>query len=134
VKQVAVRNGRLQGICTSGPNGYFADFFGGSLGISRAAHRKGYRTRHYDLRYGDKGDLSKPSVYLLLIRDIRLGRVIGACLAPPCGTFSIAHDRSNQVRSNGQPWGLPSLSDVLQAKVNQANILMKAAMKIVEFY
>ena len=85
---------------------YLADIFGGNCGVSRAAASRGYATKVWDSKFGASHDLTRKCVSSKLLSDIRCGRVVGACIAPPCGTFSLAHDRACQIRSSEQPWGL----------------------------
>ena len=51
-------------------------------------------------------------------------------LGPPCTSFSIARDRTLQIRSKDQPYGLPGLSPEMQKVVDTGNTTALAAAKI----
>ncbi len=51
-------------------------------------------------------------------------------LGPPCASFSIARDRTLQIRSKDQPYGLPGLSPEMQKVVDTGNTTALAAAKI----
>ena len=51
-------------------------------------------------------------------------------LGPPCTSFSIARDRTLQIRSKDLPYGLPDLSSEMQRVVDTGNATALAAEKI----
>ena len=84
---------------------YYADLFSGTGGVGRAVARAGFVGRCWERADGRSGDLGDPQTLARLLRDIRDGKVLGASLSPPCGSFSIARDRTMKVRSRRCPWG-----------------------------
>eukprot|EP00959_Pyramimonas_sp_CCMP1952_P035651 746543-Pyramimonas_sp.AAC.1 len=55
--------------------------------------------------HGEHGDLTSARVLKALLSDVRRGRCLGAMIAPPCSSFSIARIRAAPIRSASRPWG-----------------------------
>ncbi|CAK0880972.1 unnamed protein product, partial [Prorocentrum cordatum] len=88
---------------------YLGDLFAGCRAVSRAAEAEGFRARSWDVIYdAEWQDLLSPAVLRAIKSDARAGRLVAAAMAPPCQTFSLAHDRSRPVRSREKPWGFPA--------------------------
>jgi hypothetical protein len=78
---------------------YFAGFFSGRGGVAVAARRLAFPAREFELRRGPQSDFTNPKVIRSLFADARIGKVLGAMLAPLCGTFSVARDRTSVIRN-----------------------------------
>lgn len=115
------------------PGKYVADLFAGKGGVAHQCRRLGYKAKEWELERGIQYDLTSKKVRKRLISDIKRGRVLGAMLAPPCTTFSIARDRTKVIRSRDYPWGLPGslLTDVERQKVEEGNRCFEAAFQII---
>ena len=108
---------------------YLADFFSGSGRLSRAARKAGFTTREFDINNCPPADLTSPGLLSLIRRDIMNERVVAAMLGPPCTSFSIARDRTLQIRSKDWPYGLPGLSPDMKRVVEDGNATALAAAK-----
>ena len=83
---------------------YFADLFCGGGIVARQAHSMGVNAREWNGSVPES-DLLRSCV-LRRLRDVIVkGKLIGACLAPPCGSFSVAVSRKVKLRSIEEPWG-----------------------------
>ena len=111
---------------------YLADLFGGSGIVSRQCRMLGVQSREWSGQCA-AGDLLKGGVQRRLREDIMKGKVVAACLAPPCGTFSVAVSRSCRLRSKEEPWGLAGLEDRLEEKVKHGNDLLRTAIRIMKW-
>ena len=78
---------------------YFADLFAGTGGVGRAAANR-YRvpSQIFDINQGIQFDLTDRKVLRKLERDALKGRIVGAMLATPCTSWSIARNRTNVIR------------------------------------
>ena len=115
------------------PGKYIADLFAGKGGVAHQCRRLGYKAKEWELERGIQYDLTSRKVRRRLISDIKRGRVLGAMLAPPCTTFSIARNRTKVIRSRDYPWGLPGscLTEVERQKVEEGNRCFEAAFQII---
>lgn len=115
------------------PGKYIADLFAGKGGVAHQCRRLGYKAKEWELERGIQYDLTSRKVRRRLISDIKRGRVLGAMLAPPCTTFSIARNRTKVIRSRDYPWGLPGscLTEVERQKVEEGNCCFEAAFQII---
>ena len=113
--------------------GYFADFFAGSGGVSRAVRKLGFTSREWELLHGENHDLTKPSVLRKIHSDIKHGKILAAMFGPPCLTFSPARDRTSVIRNKQFPWGLPQLSQRDAEKVAVGNACFRSAFKIIRW-
>ena len=87
-----------------GKGQYLADLFAGCRAVSRAAEAQGFRARSWGVIYdAEWQDLLSPAVLRAIKADARDGRLVAAVMAPPCQTFSLAHDRSRPARSREMP-------------------------------
>ena len=114
-------------------DGYFADFFSGVGGVSRAIRTLGFRTREWELNSGGHCDLTDRSVLMKIREDIFALLILGAMLAPPCSSFSPARDRTMVVRNRQYPWGLPELPDHELLKVRIGNQCFESALRIIKW-
>ena len=114
---------------------YVADFFAGVGGVAKACRQLGYRTKEWEITRGKSFDLTKNSVLRQIRQDIQNLLLLGAMLAPPCSSFSVARDRTAVIRSRMYPWGLPAcqLSEKDQERVALGNQCFKAALKIISW-
>ena len=110
-----------------GENLYFAEFFAGEGGLTKAMQGKGVRCREADeLANGgtDFTDLGQIELVKAELRDERTeGASLALHLAPACNTFSHARDRSaaTQLRSSAYPEGLPDLDADQRRLVEEAS-------------
>ena len=113
---------------------YFLDLFSGKGGVSAAWRRLGFRSFEFELQHGPASDLTSRSVLGRVLQSIRKGEVLGAMLAPPCSSFSVARDRTVVIRTAEAPWGLPShfLSAKDQVRVATGNRCMRSALRILK--
>lgn len=59
--------------------------------------------------------------------------MVGASLAPPCTSFSIANNSSCPIRNKKHPRGFPGIPYDKQLKVDAGNALLDVAIRIVEW-
>ena len=82
-------------------------------------------------------DLLSPEGERLLWQYLANPRVIGAWLAPPCGTASKAREIANggppPLRSDVEPDGLKDLSRANQERIDKANALYALTTRIINF-
>ena len=88
----------------------------------------GLPSRSFDVARGPHEDLTQPSVLLTLRREILGNKVLGAFLSPPCRTWGPSGNRTVQVRSSMEPWGLKTLvpGSAAHARVVEGNRVMRA--------
>ena len=112
---------------------YFLDLFSGRGGVSRSFRKLGFRSYEYDTDHGPEFDLTERSVLRRIARNIARGEVLGAMLAPPCSSFSVARDRTSLIRTARFPWGLPRrfLSPADQEKVRLGNACARSALQVI---
>jgi hypothetical protein len=113
---------------TSPPDAlYFAEFFAGEGGLTKAMRRRGVVCRGADELASGGTDFSKADQVSALNEELRERRTDGATLAlhyaPTCATMSRARDRSSltQLRSTEHPEGLPDLDADRSRLVEEAN-------------
>ena len=111
--------------------GIFLDSFSGSGGVARAVRLEGFKAVEWDRKFGEAFDLTKKKHVRRIKQMIRDGEVIGACLAPPCASFSIARDRTLMIRDKSHPWGLPDLPAHEQLKVSEGNACLHATFQVI---
>ena len=114
---------------------YVADFFAGVGGVAKACRRLGFAAKEWEISRGSQFDLTSRGVQKKIKKDINARLVIAAMLAPPCGTFSVARDRTTVIRSKDFPWGLPAdlLSPKDYVKVQTGNSCFQAALRIIHW-
>ena len=84
-----------------------------------------------------KIDLTEPSQLSILRSLIATGSVVASHIAPPCGTCSRAREivmpgGPVPLRSEACPLGLPDLSEVNEARVQQANRVYDAIFLLID--
>jgi hypothetical protein len=107
---------------------YFAEFFAGQGGLTKAMLRKGIRCREAD-EVETKGgiDFRQCKEVAKLKVELRDRRTEGATFlrhfAPPCSTFSRARDRAavTRLRSTESPEGSTDLDAYQRSQVTEAN-------------
>jgi hypothetical protein len=124
------RDGSARLVSVIGGQQYVADLFSGIGGVARHCRRLGAVCREFDIVHGSHGDLLNPLVLKRLKYDIRHSICVGVMLAPPCTSFSVAQDRTLQVRNEIYPWGFRTLPPTELEKVFQANRLAVVVIKI----
>ena len=115
------------------PGQYFLDLFAGKGGVSSSLRSLGFRSFEFELERGTQYDLTDKQVLKRLNRAFCRKEVLGAMLATPCTTFSVARDRTEVLRSREHPWGLPPqlLSEADRKKVSDGNACAQATLKII---
>ena len=116
---------------------YIADLFCGEAGVGRAVADLGCPARLWDTRIGEWLDLTSPTVQRQLERDVKAGLVLGACLAVPCTSFSVARMRTCITRSAREPWGLRDKSKFSardHESVKLGNRTLRAALKLIRLF
>ena len=114
---------------------WFAEFFAGTAVLSQAIRAAGIPTRQPDdlasggTDFGDPKAVARLRLELQRVHDS--GVPLFLHLAPPCGTFSRARDRSltTKLRSVRHPQGLQSS----QPEVQEANRIAKATLAFAEW-
>jgi site-specific DNA-cytosine methylase len=104
--------------------------FSGVGGVAKHCRRLGAACKEFDIVHGAHGDLLNPIVLKRLKYDIRHSICVAVMMGPPCTNFSIARDRTLQVRSKLQPWGFRTLPPNELDKVFQANKLAVVVINI----
>lgn len=114
---------------------YVADFFAGVGGVAKAARALGYAAKEWEIGRGSQFDLTKSSVLQKIRSDAQKFLVLGAMLAPPCSSFSVARDRTAVLRTKEFPWGLPKhmLSPLDQLQVDAGNRCFRSAIRIIHW-
>ena len=86
--------------------------------------------------HGAQSNLCQKAVRCQLNQDCSRNLVIGAMLAPPCGSSSVARDRTAVMRTKSFPWGLPPhlLSDTDCEKVAVGNRCFRAAIDLIRTF
>ena len=110
---------------------YVADFFSGVGGVARAVRRMGFQAREWERLHGEKFDLTRPSVLRHIEQDATRGKLLGAMLAPPCGSFSAINRFS--MRTRDDPWASRVQHDTpyMVESVRVGNACMRAALRII---
>ena len=94
--------------------------------------RRGYSTKWYDSKLGCDGDLALSCNIPGIMRMCRESRVAAVMLAPPCTTFPMARDRTEQIRSHKYPNGVPWwLNDKGRLDLNSANEFMSGVYRLI---
>jgi hypothetical protein len=134
------------------PAPFLLELFCGTAGVCAQFRLQGGRAlgvdhhlkRHKLKAAAVKLDLTQPWVQQLITRQIKLGRISGVQLGPPCGTASKARcipvkrkllrkgaPNPKPLRSSRYPLGFPWLRGVNRAKVLAANCLYKFSAELV---
>ena len=114
--------------------GYFADVFAGLCPVGRRLLLQGADVRIWELGLGAAGNICDVKNLKALLHDIRLDKVRGVMLQPPCDTMSAIRniDRRGPLRTHERPWGAAWVDDDsrLLPKVIAGNACARAAAKI----
>lgn len=95
--------------------------------------RRGCKVHIIDIIHGPQHDLTRRRIQRALIRNLHRRKVVGAVLATPCQSFSIAR-RGPPPTARGPPpplrsreclWGLPHLNEKDQERVRIGNSLAR---------
>ena len=111
------------------PGQYIADLFAGTGGVRRAARADGWPCRSWEIADGKEGDLLNRGVRRRLRRDIRGGLVLGAVLAPPCGSLSLAFAAKARWRDD-RGHQLPNLHAEARRKCDHGDACLRAAVDL----
>ena len=82
---------------------YFLDLFAGKGGVSTHLRKRGFRSFEFEIERGIQYDLTDPKVLRKLHLAFCSNEVLGAMLAIPCTTFSVARDRTAVIRNKVFP-------------------------------
>ena len=118
------------------PGSHVSDIFSGKGGVSKPVRELGFSSHKWELMHGAQSDLCQKAVRCQLNQDCSQNLVIGAMLAPPCGSSSVARDRTAVMRTKSFPWGLPPylLSDTDCEKVAVGNRCFRAAIDLIRTF
>ena len=98
--------------------------------MSRQHRAAGFSTREWECLRGDAEDLVRPCVQRLVRQDIAAGRLLGAFLAPPCGSWSSINRSVHRPCSD--LWGsLEQPSAAATKSVRRGNACARAALKLI---
>ena len=88
------QRGKLRPLRWSPPGCCFADLFAGGREVARAAQAQGFTGQAWNTTFDARRlNLCRSAIRARLKRDIRLGKVLAVCLAPPCGTTLMRDQR-----------------------------------------
>ena len=95
----------------------------------------GVAARTWDVADNERGDLTQRSVLAKLRGEVLQGRIAGAMLAPPCGSFGPAGNRRKPLRTAARPWGRAAaeLTEHEQQRVKTGNATAKASLEILSW-
>ena len=82
----------------------FLDLFAGTGGVTKALRRLGFKSLIWDTLHGPQFNLGAPGVEKALKNFLKSGRAKGVCFATPCTSFSLARNRTNNIRNWRFPW------------------------------
>ena len=108
---------------------YIADLFAGTGGVRRAARADGWPCRSWEIADGKEGDLLNRRVRRQLRRDTRSGLVLGAALAPPCGSLSLAFAAKARWRDD-RGHQLPNLHAEARRKCDHGDACLRVAVEL----
>ena len=113
----------------------FLYLFGGTGGVTKALRRLGFKSLIWDTQHGPQFNLGAPGVEKSLRNCLKSGRVKGVCFATPCTSFSLARNRTNDIRSELFPWGNPTPRHPIiehdRESLRVGNQLMKLTIRLV---
>ena len=116
--------------------GVFLDIFGGVGGVAKSASALGAHAEVWDTSFGDEYDLTRPRVLRRLLHRIRKGNILGAAIAMPCKSFSLARARRGAIRTKLWPWGIPEMLESGDGRdfddFIEGNFVLKATIKIIQ--
>ena len=82
--------------------------------------------------------MTDPKVLRKLERDALKGRIVAAMLATPCTSWSVARNRTNVIRSRGEPWGVQFPKKPLSVKdaesLRLGNKTMRSTLKLLRLF
>ena len=87
----------------------------------------------WNLRYGERHDVTHPVNLRHLLRDIANGEILSCVMSVPSTSWNVARDCSRPLRSSAQPWGIEksrvsmSLSDL--TSLDTGNRIMRTVIK-----
>ena len=111
---------------------YVAELFAGSGRVAAAVRRQGVVARTWEIHDDpDRQDLTLPAVRRRILTDATQRRLVSAMIAPPCSSWGTASFRTEVLRSREDPWGLASLTQPAQMRVNMGNEQMRAAIALI---
>ena len=100
--------------------------------VGRAAQRLGVRAAFWNLRCGERYDVTHPANFRLLLRDIEDGGILGCMISVPSTGWNVARCCDRPLRSSAQPWGIQksrvSMSFTDLACPDTGNRIMRTAM------
>ena len=116
--------------------GVFLDIFGGVGGVAKSASALGAHAEVWDTSFGNEYDLARPRVLRRLLHRIRKGNILGAAIAMPCKSFSLARARRGAIRTKLWPWGIPEILESGDGRdfddLIEGNLVLKATIKIIQ--
>ena len=102
--------------------------------VGRAAQRLGVRAAFWNLRYGERYDVTHRVNLRRLLRDIANGEVLGCMMSVPSTDWNVAHNCSRPLRSSTQPWGMENLRVTVSPSdltcLDRCNCIMRSVIKL----
>ena len=92
-----------------------------------------WRTENFDISQDVSMDITNPLILRDLIKRIRNKELSAIMLGTPCAAFSVARDRTCQIRSVNEPWGLidrSKFSRNVLLSLEHGNCIAKATIKV----
>jgi len=92
----------------------------------------GFAVKRIDKELGPAGDLSVPANRARILRDARMGKILGASLGPPCTSLSTMQDLTRVIRTRQFPKGVPNLDPYDQQRVDEGNLHALFCLKLMQ--
>ena len=102
--------------------------------VGRAAQRLGVRAAFWNLRYGERYDVTHPVNLRHLLRDIANGEILSCMMYVPSTGWNVARDCNRPLRSSAQPWVIEkfrvSMSPLDLTCLDTGNRIMRTVIKL----
>ena len=109
------------------------DLFGGVGYVSKYIRGYGWQSENFDVVLDPTQDITNGSTLRSLLTRIRNREFSAIMIGMPCTSFSVARDRTCQIRSMLEPWGLLNQSKFSEKDIKSlrnGNSIAKAVIKI----
>ena len=109
------------------------DLFGGVGYVSKYIRGYGWQSENFDVVLDPTQDITNGSTLRSLLTRIRNREFSAIMIGMPCTSFSVARDRTCQIRSMLEPWGLLNQSKFSEKDIKSlrnGNSIAKAVIKM----
>ena len=102
--------------------------------VGCATQKFGVRAAFWNLRHGERYDVTHPASLRRLLRDVADGGILGCMMSVPPTGWNVARGCNRPLRSSAQPWGIEesrvsmSLSDL--ACLDKGNCIMRSVINL----